>query len=182
MPHQRSPSGPPERPTTPTTPTRGPWVDILNITQQITPRKTSRRCAQLAPTTPTKNTLECICVGLRDGKCWARELYTYWDSIIFPHANDSLGQVVSASQQVEQDELDDTMDVFDDALSASPAPSRRRSPPCTPERESGQERHPPTPLASSRQHRSPAPDAQSSTTRDRSSGGQRKGRRVYRRH
>ncbi|KAJ6493779.1 hypothetical protein DFH09DRAFT_1104455 [Mycena vulgaris] len=47
MPHQHSPSGPTERPTTPTTPTRGPLVDILNITQQITPRKTPRRCAQL---------------------------------------------------------------------------------------------------------------------------------------
>lgn len=74
---------------------------------------------KLAPTTPTKNTLERICVGLRDGKRWARELFTHWDSIIFPHANDSLGQVVSASHQAEQDELDDAMDVFDDAPSAS---------------------------------------------------------------
>ncbi|KAJ6493790.1 hypothetical protein DFH09DRAFT_947053 [Mycena vulgaris] len=64
--------------------------------------------------------LERICVGLRDGKRWVRELFTYWDSIIFPHANDSLGQVVSASQQAEQDELDNAMDVFDDAPSASP--------------------------------------------------------------
>ncbi|KAJ7633506.1 hypothetical protein B0H17DRAFT_961770, partial [Mycena rosella] len=39
-----------------------------------------------------------ICRGLRMRKRWARNLFTYWDSILFPHAEDSLGDNLSANQ------------------------------------------------------------------------------------
>ncbi|KAJ7687072.1 hypothetical protein B0H14DRAFT_3534275 [Mycena olivaceomarginata] len=44
---QRNHSHTPSFPERPTTPTRGAMADILNLTQQITPRKTLRCCAQL---------------------------------------------------------------------------------------------------------------------------------------
>jgi hypothetical protein len=48
---------------------------------------------------------------------WARDLFVYWDSILFPHSEDSLGENLSANQQAEQDELNEAMDIFDDAPS-----------------------------------------------------------------
>ncbi|KAJ7493652.1 hypothetical protein FB451DRAFT_1387808 [Mycena latifolia] len=58
-----------------------------------------------------------ICRGLHMRKRWARDLFTYWDSILFPHAEDSLGENLSTNQQAEQDELNEAMDIFDDAPS-----------------------------------------------------------------
>lgn len=58
-----------------------------------------------------------ICLGLRMRKRWARDLFTRWDSILFPHAEDSLDVVLSANQKSEEDELDKAMGIFDDAPS-----------------------------------------------------------------
>ncbi|KAJ7448975.1 hypothetical protein FB451DRAFT_1375214 [Mycena latifolia] len=68
-----------------------------------------------------------ICRGLRMRKRWARDLFTYWDSILFPHAEDSLGENLSTNQQAEQDELNEAMDIFDDAPSVPSSPHRGRS-------------------------------------------------------
>jgi hypothetical protein len=48
--------------------------------------------------------LKQICCGLRMWKRWARDLFIYWDSILFPHAEDSLGENLSTNQQAKQDE------------------------------------------------------------------------------
>ncbi|KAK7006653.1 hypothetical protein R3P38DRAFT_2966434 [Favolaschia claudopus] len=59
--------------------------------------------------------------GLRKQDSWALELFKYWDSILFPHADDSLGQSAEgdhAAADAERDEVDAAFNV-----SGGPSPS-----------------------------------------------------------
>ncbi|KAJ7483029.1 hypothetical protein B0H11DRAFT_2279866 [Mycena galericulata] len=72
-----------------------------------------------------------ICEGLRNKAKWAIELFRFWDDVLFPNAEHSVGASTSANHQVGAD-----IDAMDEAFRAatqrevSPAfgPSRERSP------------------------------------------------------
>lgn len=53
-----------------------------------------------------------ICEGLRDETDWAKGLFQYWDSILFPNAEDSFGQAASANHHAEDAEDDEMDEVF----------------------------------------------------------------------
>ncbi|KAK7013571.1 hypothetical protein R3P38DRAFT_3206971 [Favolaschia claudopus] len=52
--------------------------------------------------------------GLRLEDSWALELFRYWDSVLFPNADDSLGQSAAGDQaaaDAEKDEVDAAFNV-----------------------------------------------------------------------
>ncbi|KAJ7034061.1 hypothetical protein C8F04DRAFT_1183583 [Mycena alexandri] len=64
-----------------------------------------------------------ICEGLRDEAEWALGLMRYWDRVLFPNADDSLGQSASVNQQA----VNADVEAMDAAFRAA-APRRAESP------------------------------------------------------
>ncbi|KAJ7107585.1 hypothetical protein C8R44DRAFT_987085 [Mycena epipterygia] len=64
-----------------------------------------------------------ICNGLRDKAEWALGLMRFWDDVLFPNAEDSLGQNTSTNHQAVSADID----VMDEAFRAA-VPRREESP------------------------------------------------------
>ncbi|KAJ7759512.1 hypothetical protein B0H16DRAFT_1415712 [Mycena metata] len=67
-----------------------------------------------------------ICEGLNSKAEWAFELFRYWDDILFPNAEDSLGQATAVNHQAVNADID----AMDEAFRA--APRREVTPAATP--------------------------------------------------
>ncbi|KAF7371707.1 hypothetical protein MVEN_00027200 [Mycena venus] len=88
-----------------------------------------------------------ISEGLRDGADWTKELFRYWDGLLFPNADDSLGELPSANRRAVRAEVE-AMDALFKAATASRASPRALSPSRTPPHQCHQPRSPtPPPLA-----------------------------------
>ncbi|KAJ7017194.1 hypothetical protein C8F04DRAFT_1279856 [Mycena alexandri] len=68
-----------------------------------------------------------ICDGLRDEAEWALGLMRYWDRVLFPNADDSLGQSASVNQQAVNADVEAMDAAFRAAAPrrAAPSPPRR---------------------------------------------------------
>ncbi|KAJ7142361.1 hypothetical protein C8R44DRAFT_760553 [Mycena epipterygia] len=88
-----------------------------------------------------------ICDGLRDKAEWAVELFRFWDDVLFPNTEHSLGQSTSGNHQA----VSTVIDTMDEAFRA--ATQRHEDPPMPgPSRE---EQSPPPPRRSSSPARAP---------------------------
>ncbi|KAJ7220702.1 hypothetical protein GGX14DRAFT_559494 [Mycena pura] len=67
-----------------------------------------------------------ICEGLRDRADWALELFLHWDGVLFPNADDSLGNAPSVNRQA----VDADISAMDDAFRAA---TQRRTPSTEPD-------------------------------------------------
>ncbi|KAJ7780033.1 hypothetical protein DFH07DRAFT_1055741 [Mycena maculata] len=74
-----------------------------------------------------------ICEGLRNEAEWAVELFHFWDEVLFPNAEHSLGQTTSTNHQAVGADIEAMDEAFRAATqrreaSAQPGPSREGSP------------------------------------------------------
>ncbi|KAJ7115713.1 hypothetical protein C8R44DRAFT_983722 [Mycena epipterygia] len=105
-----------------------------------------------------------ICDGLRDEAEWALGLMRYWDDVLFPHAEDSLGESTSTNQQAIRADIN----AMDEAFRAAPrreelaAPQPPREPSPQPLREPS-----PTPPSPPRQSLPPRASTSGKSSRCR---------------
>jgi hypothetical protein len=124
-----------------------------------------------------------ICEGLRNKAEWAVQLFRFWDDVLFPNTEHSLGQTTSANHQAVGEDIN----AMDEAFRAA-AQRREDSPVSGPLREQSLEPSPHPPV---RAHRTPEdslapgrrePTVERSPPPPHTRGAGNSGRRMSRRH
>ncbi|KAJ7092346.1 hypothetical protein B0H15DRAFT_929841 [Mycena belliarum] len=64
-----------------------------------------------------------ISKGLREDAAWAKDLFRYWDEILFPHADNSHSQAPSANRKAVCAEIDAMDAAFEDSVAPRATPS-----------------------------------------------------------